>query len=104
MFKNLKLTNEEIERGIGVSFRPRKLNLIEKYIAYVRKAQYKFCVARDGYYKGIYPKWVFIKYRDKLKIALNNDVFLIAPDVEFALKLGYIDFDNNRGDYNLDVD
>ena len=47
---------------------------------------------------------MFIKYRDKLKIALNNDVFLIAPDVEFALKLGYIDFDNNRGDYNLDVD
>ncbi len=102
MFKNVKLTDEEIVRGIGVNFRPREL--IDKCIAHVRKAQYKFCVARDGYYKGIYPKWVFIKYRDKLKIAVNNDVFLIAPDVEFALKLGYIDFDNNRGDYNLDVD
>lgn len=101
MFKNVRLTDEKIERGIGVSFRPRKLNLIEKYIAHVRNAQYKFCVARAGYYKGIYPKWVFIKYRDKLKIAFN-DVFLIASDAKFALILGYIDFDNNRGDYNLD--
>lgn len=102
MFKNVNLTEKEIVRGIGVNFRPRKL--IDKYIAHVRKAQYKFCVARDGYYKGIYPKWVFIKYRDELKIALNNDVFLIAPDARLALIFGYIDFDNNRGDYNLDVD
>ena len=42
-----------------------------------------------------------IKYRDKLKIAFN-DVFLIAPDAKFALILGYIDFENNRGDYSLD--
>ena len=47
---------------------------------------------------------MFIKYRDKLKIALNNDVFLIASDARLALIFGYIDFDNNRGDYNLDVD
>lgn len=41
----------------------------------------------------------------KGKIWINiafNDVFLIAPDAKFALILGYIDFDNNRGDYNLD--
>ena len=67
MFKNVRLTDEEIERGIGVSFRPRKLNLIEKYIAHVRDAQYKFCVARDGYYKGIYPKWVLLNTGINLK-------------------------------------
>ena len=93
MFKNAKLTNNEIEKCIGYLGAERS-PMDEMSISHraIRHAQYEFCLAWFGYRNGIYTYDDMQDSRRFLKDVIAKNARIGQDEIALAMKSGYIDY------------
>ena len=94
MFKNVTLTNNEIDKCIGYLGTARS-PMDDASINHraVRNAQYEFCLGWFGYLNGIYTYDEMQETRRALKDVIQKRFAKMGKyEVMLALKSGYIDW------------